>query len=123
MGNLITTSEIFGTNADGLKDTLVRAPEAISVGWAVNGSKGLNLGLVPTFFNPLPCTEGYGGTSMRSGIDTSAKASLNLAAGCTASPSSGTDVLGPASLGSGKSAAGARVSVPDSLDQLMGGAQ
>ena len=121
MGNLITTSEIFGTNADGLKDTLVRAPEAISIGWAVNGSKGMSMGLVPTFFDPLPCTEGYGDTTMRSGTDTSGHASLNLNAGCTASPSSGTDVMGPASLGSG--AAGARISVPSSLGDLMGGHQ
>lgn len=118
MGNLITTSEIFGTNADGLKDTLVRAPEALSVGWAVNGSKGMSMGLVPSFFDPMPCTQGYGGTSMRSGTDTSGTPTLNLAAGCTAPPSSGTDVMGPASLGSD---AGARISVPSSLGQLMGG--
>jgi len=121
MGNLITTSEIFGTNADGLKDTLVRAPEAISIGWAVNGSKGMNLGLVPTFFDPLPCTQGYSGTTMRSGTNTSGKPALNLAAGCTASPSSGTDVMGPASLGSG--GGGARISVPNSLSELMGADQ
>jgi len=121
MGNLITTSEIFGTNADGLKDTLVRAPEAISIGWAVNGSKGINLGLIPTFFDPLPCTQGYSGTTMRSGTNTTGKASLNLGAGCTASPSSGTDVMGPASLGA--SSAAARIDVPSTLAGLMGGDQ
>jgi phospholipid/cholesterol/gamma-HCH transport system substrate-binding protein len=123
MGNLVSTAEIFGTNADGLRDTLVRAPEAISVGWAVNGSQGLGLGLVPTFFDPLPCTQGYGGTTMRSGTDTTAGQPLNLDAGCTASPSSGTDVLGPASLGSGHRQATARVSVPSTLGDLLGGDQ
>lgn len=144
MGNLITTAQIFGTNADGLQDALVRAPEAISIGWAINGSKGMNMGLVPTFFDPLPCTQGYGETTMRSGTNTAGSPALNLSAGCTASPSSGTDVMGPASLGSledsGKSgkgngkaghkahhrvdsAAGARISVPSSLGDLMGGDQ
>jgi len=122
MGNLITTSEIFGTNADGLKDTLVRAPEAVSIGWAVNGSQGMNMGLIPTFFDPLPCTQGYGDTTMRSGTNTAGNPALNLGAGCTASPSSGTDVLGPASLGS-DSKAGARISVPSNLGELMGGGQ
>jgi phospholipid/cholesterol/gamma-HCH transport system substrate-binding protein len=123
MGNLVTTAEVFGTNADGLQDTLVRVPEAVSIGWAVNGSKGMNMGLIPTFFDPLPCTQGYGGTTMRSGTDTSAGKPLNLSAGCTASPSSGSDVLGPASLGSGKSPATARISVPGSLADLLGGDQ
>jgi len=132
MGNLITTAEIFGTNADGLKDTLIRAPEAISIGWAVNGSQGMNMGLVPTFFNPLPCTQGYSGTSMRSGTDTAGKPALNLAAGCTASPSSGTDVMGPASLNTKTRAktgartdtgATAQIRVPNSLADLMGGGQ
>jgi phospholipid/cholesterol/gamma-HCH transport system substrate-binding protein len=123
MGNLVTTAQIFGTNADGLQDTLVRVPEAVSIGWAVNGSKGMNMGLVPTFFDPLPCIQGYGGTTMRSGTDTSPGKPLNLAAGCTASPSSGSNVLGPASLGNGKAPAGARVSVPGSLADLLGGGQ
>lgn len=123
MGNLITTAEVFGTNADGLQDTLVRAPAALSIGWAVNGSKGMSMGLVPTFFDPLPCTQGYGGTTMRSGTNTTGSTALNLGAGCAASPSSGTDVLGPASLGSGSSKAAARISVPSSLAGLMGAVQ
>jgi phospholipid/cholesterol/gamma-HCH transport system substrate-binding protein len=125
MGNLVTTAQVFGTNADGLQDTLVRVPQAVSVGWAINGSKGLNMGLVPTFFDPLPCTQGYGDTTMRSGTDTSRGKPLNLKAGCTASPSSGTNVLGPSALGSGKAGkagkATARISVPSTLSDLMGG--
>jgi phospholipid/cholesterol/gamma-HCH transport system substrate-binding protein len=62
---------------------------------------------------------------MRSGTDTSRGKPLNLKAGCTASPSSGTNVLGPSALGSGKAGkagkATARVSVPSTLSDLMGG--
>lgn len=140
MGNLTTTAQIFGTNADGLHDILVRAPEAISIGWAVNGSQGLNLGLAPTFFNPLPCTKGYQGTTMRTGTDTTTAPPLNLQAGCTASPATGSDVMGPTAVpgdgalgsgnggtggsgGSGGGAATANVTVATTLADLLGGAQ
>ncbi|WGL53046.1 MlaD family protein [Nocardioides sp. BP30] len=125
MGNLISTAQIFGTNADGLQDTLVRVPEAVSVGYAVSGSQGMDFGMIPTFFDPLPCTQGYGGTAMHSGTDTSSSGSLNLDAGCTAATSSGKDVLGPSAVSSGSGAgkATARVSVPSSLADLLGGAQ
>jgi phospholipid/cholesterol/gamma-HCH transport system substrate-binding protein len=122
MGNLISTAQIFGTNADGLQDTFVRLPEAVSVGYAINGSQGLNLGMVPTFFDPLPCTAGYGDTTMHSGTDTTSSGSLNTDAGCTASSASGTNVLGPKSL-TGKTKGTARITVPDTLADLLGGDQ
>lgn len=138
MGNLITTAQVFGTNADGLQDTLVRIPEAVSIGYAVSGSKGMNLGMIPTFFDPLPCTLGYGGTTMHSGTDTTSSGPLNLDAGCTAPASSGTNVLGPNSFVPGTSSGKgsdkksgkdsgkkgtARITVPDSLGDLLGGEQ
>jgi phospholipid/cholesterol/gamma-HCH transport system substrate-binding protein len=125
MGNLITTADIFGTNADGLQDTLVRIPEAVSIGYAVSGSQGMNLGMIPTFFDPLPCTAGYGGTTMHSGTDTTSSGPLNLAAGCSSTSPAGTNVLGPKSIGSGSHSgrATARIDVPDSLADLLGGDQ
>lgn len=124
MGNLITTAQIFGTNADGLQDTLVRVPEAVSVGYAISGSQGMNFGMIPTFFDPLPCSQGYGGTTMHSGTDTSSSGALNLDAGCTAPTSSGSDVLGPNAVSSGSGGgATARVSVPSTLADLLGGDQ
>ncbi|HET9140003.1 MAG TPA: ABC transporter substrate-binding protein, partial [Actinophytocola sp.] len=38
--------------------------------------------LTTTFFTPLPCTQGYEGTTYRNGRDTS-PAPLNTAARCT----------------------------------------
>lgn len=122
MANLVSTAQVFGTNAAGVEDTLVRAPEAVSVGWAVSGSRGMNMGLVPTFFDPLPCVQGYGGTPLRPGTDTSPGAPLNTDAGCTASGSSGVNVRGPGSVKHGSSGA-ARIDVARSLGDLLGGAQ
>lgn len=123
MSNLVTPAQIFGTNSAGVEDALFRLPEAVSVGWAVNGSKGLDLGLAQTYFDPLPCTSGYGGTTVRPGLDTSTGKPFNTSAGCTASPSSGSNVRGPKSAPRPKAAAAARVSVPDSMGDLMGGAR
>lgn len=119
MNNLVPTATTFGDNATDLKDSLIRAPEAFSIGWAINTPKGLNLGLVPTFFDPLPCTAGYAGTQLRTGLDTSAGQPLNLQAGCQSS----SDVLGPAALGkvSTTGTTRGRVSTADSLADLMGG--
>ena len=55
------------------------------------GPEGAKVGLTLTFFNPLPCTQGYAGTARRGGLDTSPGAPLNTSAGCTAT--SGTSDL------------------------------
>lgn len=138
MSNLVSTAQVFGTNADGVEDALITIPTAMSIGWSINGSQGLNLGLTTSFFDPLPCTSGYGGTAVRPGLDTSPGRPFNTGAGCTASPSTGTGVRGPSSVpqkpgataavgDTGASAAtaqpGAKVSVADSLSDLMGGAR
>lgn len=120
MGNLVSTAQIFGTNAAGVEDALFRVPEAISVGWAVNGSKGLDLGLAQTYFDPLPCTSGYGGTTVRPGLDAAPGQAFNTGAGCSADPSTGTNVRGPKSAPRNKASVAARVSVPESLSDLMG---
>lgn len=121
MANLITPAQVFGINAAGVEDALIRVPEAVSVGWAINGSKGLNLGLAQTYFDPLPCVAGYGGTAMRDGLDTSAGRPFNTSAGCTADPASGTNVRGPRSITNPGAPAAARVNVAGGLGDLLGG--
>src|SRR5690606_32344621 len=59
MANLITPAQVFGVNASGVEDAMIRMPEAFSIGWAINSSQGLNMGLAQTYFDPLPCTSGY----------------------------------------------------------------
>ncbi|MGJ9422539.1 MlaD family protein [Aeromicrobium sp. CF3.5] len=126
MGNLVSTAQVFGVNSAGVEDALIRVPEALSVGWTVAGSRGIDLGLVTSFFDPLPCTAGYGGTQRRAGLDTSEGRPFNTAAGCTADPVSGSNVRGPQSLPGRTSdapPAAARVGVADSLSDLMGGSR
>ncbi len=123
MSNLVSTAQVFGTNSAGVEDALFRVPEALSVGWAVNGSKGLELGLAQTYFDPLPCTSGYGGTAVRPGLDTSTGQPFNTNAGCSAAPSTGTNVRGPKSAPRPKASVASNVTVPDSMGDLMGGAR
>ncbi|WP_300682092.1 MlaD family protein [Nocardioides sp.] len=120
MSNLVTPAEIFGTNSAGVEDALVRMPEAVSVGWAINSSRGLNMGLAPTFFSPLPCTNGYGGTAKHQGTDTSSTG-FNTDASCTSAPSGG-QVRGASAAPKGASAT-TRIQVAGSLADLLGGSQ
>lgn len=121
MSNLITPAEIFSINHNGVEDALIRVPEAMSIGWAVNGSKGLNLGLAQTYFNPWPCTTGYGGTKVRDGLQTSGGEPLNLKAGCVTADKK-SNVRGPKAVPMPKrSGATARVTTATSLDDLFGG--
>jgi phospholipid/cholesterol/gamma-HCH transport system substrate-binding protein len=94
LSDLLTTSTVFLQQKDGLREVLSDLPVAVSIGGTVITPHGLNLGLVPTFFDPLPCTSGYGGTHERGALDTSAGAPFNTSAGCTALPSTGKDVRG-----------------------------
>jgi len=125
MSNLITPAQVFGTNSAGVEDALIRLPEAVRIGWNVNKSKGLNLGLAQTYFDPLPCTRGYGGTQVRPGVDTKAGAvkgkskRFNTKAGCT-NPRQGVNVRGPSALPR-QNGAGPSVSRAGSLSDLLGG--
>src|SRR3546814_10712194 len=110
MANLVTTAQIFGINSDGVEDALIRLPDAISAGYAVTNSQGLNLGLVQTYFDPLPCTSGYGTTEVRPGLESDPGKPLNTRAGCKLAPSSGANVRGPR-----------RVSVASEPSDLLGG--
>lgn len=117
MANLVTPAQVFGVNASGVQDAMARLPEALSIGWAINSSQGLNMGLAQTYFDPLPCTKGYEKTTLRPGVETSEGKPFNLEAGCTNAPSSGKNVRGPKSV---KSAPPVRVRSVNSLDELMG---
>jgi phospholipid/cholesterol/gamma-HCH transport system substrate-binding protein len=139
MSNLVSTAQVFGTNAAGVEDAMIRLPEAMSVGWAIESSKGLNMGLALQFFDPKPCTTGYEGTQVRPGLDESKGKPFNEDAGCALSPSNGSNVRGPnavpkstsakstakatSALGSGGSPVTANINVPNSLGDLMGGAE
>lgn len=89
LANLLTTSEVAVTRQRGIEELLVKYPAAVSAGaTAVDGGK-LDLGLAVTFFSPLPCTDGYGGTRYRNGLDLGTAPALNTDAACTAPASGG----------------------------------
>jgi phospholipid/cholesterol/gamma-HCH transport system substrate-binding protein len=96
LANLTTTSDIALTRQHGLEELLVRLPQVVTAGATAINSKGVNFGMAVTFFSPLPCTKGYGGTTYRNGLDTAAGPPLNTAASCRMPASSGVDVRGPA---------------------------
>jgi phospholipid/cholesterol/gamma-HCH transport system substrate-binding protein len=92
--NLLSTSQVLLANKNGLRELFVNLPVAITDVGAVITPNGINTGLVPTFFDPLPCVSGYGGTQQRSGLDTAGDPGLNTSAQCDASTSSGTNLHG-----------------------------
>jgi phospholipid/cholesterol/gamma-HCH transport system substrate-binding protein len=100
IANLLTTSEVTLTRGSALDELLSVLPADVAIGSTVINSKGARFGITLTFFKPLPCTAGYGGTGYRNGLDTS-PAPLNTAAQCTAPASSGVDVRGSAHAPSG----------------------
>ncbi|MCW2495102.1 MlaD family protein [Jatrophihabitans sp.] len=93
LSSLLTTSTVVLKHKDALRELLVQLPVVVSIGGSIVTPQGINVGLVPTFFDPLPCTAGYGSTVKHTGQDTTATP-LNTSAGCTASASTGTDVRG-----------------------------
>ncbi|MFI1091191.1 MCE family protein [Streptomyces sp. NPDC020917] len=97
LANLLTTSDVAVTRQDGIREFLVKVPAVAAAGSTAITSQGVHFGMAVTFFSPLPCTSGYGGTTYRNGLDTSAPATaFNTAARCTAPASSGIDVRGSA---------------------------
>ncbi|MFG2820857.1 MlaD family protein [Kitasatospora sp. NPDC048365] len=96
IANLLTTSDLAVTRQRGLEELLVRLPAVAAAGATAIDDKGAHLGMAVTFFSPLPCTSGYGGTTYRNGLDTGPAPAFNTAARCTASPGTGTAVRGSA---------------------------
>lgn len=108
LANLLTTSDLASTRQPALQELLSVLPAAVAVGsTAITQNGPASFGLTLTFFDPLPCTDGYLGTSgspgttYRNGLDTSTPAPpLNVNASCTEKPSQG-EVRGPANAPSG----------------------
>ncbi|GAA3182804.1 MlaD family protein [Streptomyces virens] len=120
LANLLTTSEIAVTRQRGMEELLVTYPAGVAAGaTAVDGGK-LNLGMAVTFFQPLPCTTGYGGTRYRNGLDLGTAPALNTGAACTAPASSGSNVRGSAN--APKGGAVPEPARPGSLPSGSGGA-
>lgn len=97
LANLLTTSDIAVTRQAGIEEYLVTVPAVVAAGSSTVDASGMHFGQAVTFFSPLPCTSGYGGTAYRGGLDTGTpKTAFNTAARCTAPASGGTDVRGSA---------------------------
>jgi len=101
IANLLTTSNVTLTRQPALEEMLSALPAAVAAGSTVINSHGANFGVALTFFNPLPCTAGYGGTVYRNGLDLSPSQPLNTGAKCTLPASSGVNVRGSAHAPSG----------------------
>jgi phospholipid/cholesterol/gamma-HCH transport system substrate-binding protein len=96
VANLLTTSEVAVTRQRGMEELLVTLPAVAAAGSTAVTPAGVTFGMSVTFFQPLPCTAGYGGTTYRDGLDLSAPPPLNTAARCTADPAGGVNVRGSA---------------------------
>ncbi|MFI6474973.1 MCE family protein [Streptomyces sp. NPDC050516] len=96
LANLLTTADVAVTRQRGIEELLVKLPPLAAAGATAIDAKGANLGMAVTFFAPLPCTDGYGGTVYRNGLDTLDTPNLNTRARCAAPASSGTEVRGSA---------------------------
>lgn len=116
VANLLTTSEVTLTRGQALDELLSVLPADVAAGNTVITNNGANFGLALTFFNPLPCTAGYGGTVYRNGLDTSPAPPLNTSASCT-EPASEGDVRGSAHAPSG---GGVPPAAQPGLAQLLG---
>jgi phospholipid/cholesterol/gamma-HCH transport system substrate-binding protein len=116
IANLLTTSEVTLTRGQALDELLSVLPADIAAGSTVITNKGANFGMALTFFSPLPCTAGYGGTVFRNGLDTSPASPLNTSAACT-EPANEGDVRGSAHAPSG---GGVPAAAQPGLAQLLG---
>ncbi|MEV7057854.1 MlaD family protein [Streptomyces microflavus] len=96
VANLLTTSEVAVTRQRGLEELLVKLPAVVAAGSSAVDEDGARFGMSVTFFEPLPCTAGYGATTYRNGLDTSPAPALNSVARCASSPGTGINVRGSA---------------------------
>jgi phospholipid/cholesterol/gamma-HCH transport system substrate-binding protein len=117
IANLLTTSEVTLTRGAALDELLSALPAAVAVGSTAVTSKDATFGLALTFFDPVPCTAGYGGTVYLNGLNTSPGVPLNTGAYCAKPASSGVDVRGSANAPSG---GGVPPAAQPGLAQLLG---
>ncbi|MDQ0846571.1 MCE family protein [Streptomyces sp. V1I6] len=101
VANLLTTSEVAVTRQNGIEELLVKLPAVAAAGATAVTGEGARFGMSVTFFEPLPCTDGYGSTVYRNGLDTSPATATDTAARCTSPPSSGKNVRGSANAPTG----------------------
>ncbi|MFE2021646.1 MCE family protein [Streptomyces sp. NPDC059499] len=96
VANLLTTSEVAVTRQRGLEELLVKVPAVAAAGASAVDEDGARFGMSVTFFEPLPCTAGYGSTTYREGTDLSPAPAVNTKARCASSPGTGINVRGSA---------------------------
>ncbi|MEV4257542.1 MlaD family protein [Spirillospora sp. NPDC049652] len=96
LANLLTTSRLTDARLPGLETTLANLPKISAIGPSIVQDGKLRLGLVNTFFNPQPCTRGYGGTQYRNGTTDLKPGKFNRSAYCAEPKSSGINVRGAA---------------------------
>lgn len=85
------------TRQRGLEELLVKVPAVAAAGASVIDEDGAaRFGMSVTFFEPLPCTAGYGATTYRTGTDLSTAPAVNTKARCASPPGSGVNVRGSA---------------------------
>ncbi|MEV6264732.1 MlaD family protein [Streptomyces sp. NPDC051784] len=102
VANLLTTSEVAVTRQRGLEELLVKVPAVAAAGASIIDEDGkARFGMSLTFFEPLPCTAGYGSTVYRPGKDVSTAPVVNTKARCASPPGSGINVRGSANAPSG----------------------
>ncbi|WP_018653207.1 MCE family protein [Actinomadura flavalba] len=94
LANMTTTSDVLKTRAPALEELLSKLPGVVGAASSVIQDGKLQFGMTTTFFNPRPCTAGYGGTQNRNGLDTSPGKPFNTDARCASPPSSGINVRG-----------------------------
>lgn len=95
LANLLTTARLAEPRQAALEEQLVNLPKIAGMGTTLVAGGKLRIGLVNTFFNPQPCTRGYGGTTYRKGEDTT-PARFNTGAHCAEPLSTGINVRGTA---------------------------
>ncbi|KZB81420.1 MCE family protein [Amycolatopsis regifaucium] len=92
LANLLTTSHVFSARTDGLRQLLINTPKAVSAVDTAIDETG-KIGLVLTFFDPMPCTKGYGDTTIRGSRELSALP-FNTGAACTLEKGNPSSVRG-----------------------------
>ena len=92
--NLLTTARITATRTKALTQALVEYPIAAAIGKSASPDGTGHLGFVLDFFDPMPCTKGYEGTTQRPGNAVSDNTAVNYNAYCALPAQSGVDVRG-----------------------------
>ena len=125
LANLINLADLAQTRETGITEFLSTSPAAIAAGSSVITGDGANFGLIPTFYTPQECTQGYGSGGLPDSTVTT-NVGMNTGASCAAPPSSGINVRGSANapnpaLPPVATSPGPWQSVaPTSLNQLLG---